>query len=182
MDLLMLERSLELVGPDPVVVAAFDGWTDAGEGGTAAADALRDAFEPVRLGAFPSDALYDYRDRRPALAIDQGVLGRADWPEVVVELLTPPSGPPLLLVGGPEPDFAWRALARDLTALANEVGATRYVVLGSVPGPIPHTRPVHLIATSNDTELLERVGRRRGQVIVPASCQVALESEFAEAA
>jgi len=181
MDLLQLDLPLDLVGDEPVLVVAFDGWTDAGEGGTAAADALRDAFAPTRLGAFPSDALYDYRDRRPTLAIDQGVLSRADWPEVVVELLTPPSGPPLLLVGGPEPDFAWRTLARDLTSLAREVGATRYVGLGSVPGPIPHTRPVHLIATSNDTELLERIGRPHEQVIVPASCQVALEAEFAEA-
>jgi hypothetical protein len=179
MDLLQLELPLDLVGPDPVLVVAFDGWTDAGEGGTAAADALRDAFPPTRLGAFPSDDLYDYRDRRPALAIDRGELSRAQWPEVVVELLTPPSGPPLLLVGGPEPDFAWRTLAADLLELAEATGATRYVGLGSVPGPIPHTRPVHLIATSSDPELLERVGRPHEQVIVPASCQVAIEAELA---
>ncbi|MFP4312337.1 MAG: PAC2 family protein [Nitriliruptoraceae bacterium] len=181
MNLLTLERSLELVGPDPVLVVAFDGWTDAGEGGTAAADALRDAFEPIRLGAFASDALYDYRDRRPALAIDQGVLSRADWPEVVVELLEPPSGPPLLLVGGPEPDLGWRTLAADLVELARLAGASRYVGFGSVPGPIPHTRPVHLIATSNDPEVLERIGRPHEQVVVPASCQVALEAELAAA-
>ncbi len=181
MDLLQLELPLDLVGPDPVLVVAFDGWTDAGEGGTAAADALRDAFPPTRLGAFPSDDLYDYRDRRPTLAIDRGELSRAEWPEVVVELLTPPSGPPLLLVGGPEPDFAWRTLASDLLALAAATGSTRYVGLGSVPGPIPHTRPVHLIATSSDPELLERVGRPHEQVIVPSSCQVAIEAELAEA-
>ncbi len=181
MDLLQLELPLDLVGPEPVLVVAFDGWTDAGEGGTAAADALRDAFPPVRLGAFPSDDLYDYRDRRPTLAIDRGVLSRAEWPEVVVELLSPPSGPPLLLVGGPEPDFAWRTLAADLAELAEATGATRYVGLGSVPGPIPHTRPVHLIATSSDPELLERIGRPHEQVIVPASCQVAIEAELAEA-
>ena len=181
MELLHLEMSLDTVGRDPVLVLAFDGWTDAGEGGTAAADALRDAFPPERLGAFPADALYDYRDRRPTLAIDQGVLDLPDWPEVVVELLTPPSGPPLLLIGGPEPDFAWRTIAADLLELAELTGSTRYVGLGSVPGPIPHTRPVHLIATSSDTELLERMGRPHEQVIVPASCQVAVESELAHA-
>jgi len=181
MDLLQLELPLDLVGTDPVLVVAFDGWTDAGEGGTAAADALRDAFPPTRLGAFPSDDLYDYRDRRPTLAIDRGELSRAEWPEVVVELLAPPSGPPLLLVGGPEPDFAWRTLAADLVELAEATGGTRYVGLGSVPGPIPHTRPVHLIATSSDQDLLERIGRPHEQVIVPASCQVAIEAELAAA-
>jgi hypothetical protein len=181
MDLLHLELPLESVGEHPVLVVAFDGWTDAGEGGTAAADALRDAFEPTRLGAFPSDALYDYRDRRPTLSIDAGELGVPDWPEVVVELLTPPSGPPIVLVGGPEPDFAWRQIAWDLTEFAHQIGATRYVGLGSVPGPIPHTRPVHLIATSSDPDLLERIGRPHEQVIVPASLQVALEAELRDA-
>ena len=181
MELLHLEMPLDVVGDDPVLVVAFDGWTDAGEGGTAAADALRDAFPASRIGAFPSDALFDYRDRRPALDIDQGELGSVDWPEVVVELLTPPSGPPLLLVGGPEPDLAWRTLAGDLAELAAGTGATRYVGLGAVPGPIPHTRPVHLIATSSDPELLERIGRPHEQVIVPASCQVALEAELRDA-
>jgi hypothetical protein len=97
-----------------VLVIAIDGWTDAGLGGTTAAEALRDAFEPQRLGVFDSDALYDYRDRRPQLAIDRGILGEPEWPELTVERLTPPAGPPLILVTGPEPDLGWQALGRDL--------------------------------------------------------------------
>jgi hypothetical protein len=181
MDLLHLDDPLDDVGADPVLVVALDGWTDAGEGGSAAATALREAFTPRRLGAFPSDALYDYRDRRPALSIDRGVLGSLDWPELRVELLTPASGPPLLLVSGAEPDLSWRTIAADLLELAWRVGATRYVGLGSVPGPIPHTRPVHVICTGSDPEVLDRIGRPHEQVIVPASCQVALEAMFRDA-
>jgi hypothetical protein len=181
MDLLRLDQPLDDIGDDPVLVLAMDGWTDAGEGGTLAADTLRDAFPPTRLGAFPSDALYDYRDRRPALAIDRGVLGSPEWPELVLELLTPPSGPPLLLVGGPEPDLGWRAIAADLIEFAWRVGARRYVGLGSVPGPIPHTRPVHVMCTSSDPELLDRIGRPHEEVVVPGSCQVAIEAELRDA-
>lgn len=181
MDLLQLDLPPNDIGADAVLVLALDGWTDAGDGGTMAADHLRDAFPGVQLGTFPSDALYDYRDRRPALSIDHGVLGAPEWPELTLELLTPPSGPPLLLLGGPEPDFAWRALAADLIGLCTQVGAARYVGLGSVPGPIPHTRPVQVIATSSDADLLQRIGRPHEQVVVPASCQVALEAEFRDA-
>ncbi len=181
MELLRLDHPLDEIGPDAVLVVALDGWTDAGDGGSAAAGRLREAFTPVPLGRFPSDALFDYRDRRPALSIDRGVLGDPDWPEITIELLSPPSGPPLILVCGAEPDLAWQGFANDLAELCAKVGAGRYVGLGSVPGPIPHTRPVHIIATSSDTELLDRIGRPHEEMVVPASCQVALETVLRDA-
>lgn len=177
MDLLRIERPLDDIGTDPVLVVALDGWTDAGEGGSAAAAALLE-LPTERVGEFPPDQLYDYRDRRPQLAIDRGVLGRVDWPQLAIDLVTAPAGPPLLLVHGAEPDLAWRTCAADLLELAAAVGADRYVGLGSVPGPIPHTRPVDLICTGNDAEVIDRLGRAHEQVVVPASCQVAWESLF----
>ncbi len=177
MELLRIERPLEDIGADPVLVVALDGWTDAGEGGSAAAAALRE-LPTERLGEFPGDSLYDYRDRRPQLAIDRGVLGQPQWPELVVDLIEAPAGPPLLLVHGAEPDLAWRTCAADLLELAATIGADRYVGLGSVPGPIPHTRPVDLICTGNDTDVIDRLGRAHEQVVVPSSCQVAWESLF----
>lgn len=177
MDLLRIERPLDDIGPDPVLVVALDGWTDAGEGGSTAAAALLE-LPTERLGAFPSDDLYDYRDRRPQLSIDRGVLGQVEWPELVIDLVRAPTGPPLLLVHGAEPDLVWRTCAADLLELATSVGADRYIGLGSVPGPIPHTRPVDLICTGNDAEVIDRLGRPHEQVVVPASCQVAWESLF----
>jgi hypothetical protein len=181
MELLRLDLPLDDLGPDPVLVLALDGWTDAGEGGTAAADALREVAPTRRVGAFPSDALYDYRDRRPQLAIDRGLLGQPEWPALVVEVLQPPSGPALLLVTGGEPDFNWQTIAGDLVELARRVGADRYVGLGAVPGPIPHTRPVQVISTASDRELLDRIGGAHEQIVVPASCQVAIEAVLADA-
>ena len=171
----------DVIGEDPALVLAFDGWTDAGAAGTRAAKILREAFPSTKIGTFPSDALYDYRDRRPSLAIRRGDLGRPSWPELIVDVVTPPSGPSLVLVSGPEPDLSWRALASDFTELAATLGAGRYVGLGSVPGPLPHTRPVQLVCTSSSDELRERVGRPHEEVIVPASCQVAVEAELARA-
>ncbi len=178
MRLLHLATDLPDAGPDPVLVVALDGWTDAGSAGTAAAELLRSQFTTVELGRFDADELYDYRDRRPVVEIDQGELGSLQWPELRVDLITPPSGPCLILVRGAEPDLRWRAVSSDLIELASRLGAGRYVGLGSVPGPIPHTRPVQLISTSSDPDLLNRFGRPHEQVVVPASCQVALEAEL----
>lgn len=179
MRILTLEPDLQPVRPDAALVVAFDGWTDAGEGGTAAAAHLLDRIPALRIGRFDADTLYDYRARRPALEIDRGVLGDVRWPSLDLHHLSPSSGPDLLLVTGPEPDLGWRTLAADLVQLSDRLGIRRYVGLGSVPGPIPHTRPVQLVCTSNDRALLERLGAPHEQMVVPASAQVALEAELA---
>jgi hypothetical protein len=178
MRILTIDHDLSGIRPDPVLLVAFDGWTDAGTGGTGAAELLLEQHGARRVGHFDADALFDYRDRRPALDIDKGRLGSVRWPELDVKHLTPSSGPDLLLLTGPEPDLGWRALASDLIELTDAVGARRYVGLGSVPGPLPHTRPVQMVCTSNDAALLERLGGPHEQMVVPASAQVALEAEL----
>ncbi len=181
MELLRLDVPPDRLGPEAVLVVSMDGWTDAGEGGSLAARALREGGERRRVGQFDADQLYDYRDRRPALAIDRGRLGVPQWPTLVVDELVGDQGPPLLLVHGAEPDLRWRTLGADLTELCELAGVRRYVGLGAVPGPIPHTRPVQLIGTSNDEDTLRRISRPHEQVVVPSSCQVALEATLAAA-
>jgi hypothetical protein len=176
MDILHPLGDVDDVATDPVLVIAFDGWTDAGAAGSAAADVLLSLYEYTPLLAADPDELYDYRDRRPALVIDRGQLGEPQWPELLIHHVVPPTGPDLLLVVGGEPDLRWRTLGRDLVEVAKAVGARRYVGLGGVPGPVPHTRPVQIISTSSDQDLLARFGRPHEQVIVPASCQVVLEA------
>lgn len=178
MRILELDPDAVAPRPDAVLLLALDGWTDAGMGGTTAAEQLRERLGSVRLGRFAGDALYDYRDRRPALDIDRGRLGDVQWPELVVDLVSPASGPQLVVVSGPEPDLSWRALAADLVDLTARWGIRRYVGFGSVPGPIPHTRPVRVVCTSNDPVLLARMGAAHERMTVPASCQVAVEAEL----
>jgi hypothetical protein len=174
MDLLQLDDDF-----DPrdatTLVAALDGWTDAGRGGTSAAEHLQSLYPSTQVGHLDPDHLYDFRDRRPLLDIDQGVLGDPDWPELSLHRVDLPDRSVLLLTGA-EPDFRWRTLLGDLSELAEDLGLTSYVGLGAVPGPVPHTRPVRLIVTSSDPELLARYGRPHEQVVVPASCQVLVET------
>lgn len=178
MDLLRLDGPLPTDLHDPVLVIALDGWTDAGEGGTRAARELIDQLEGTRLGELDPDALFDYRDRRPVLEIERGALGELQWPALELHWVRPAAGPDLLLLHGAEPDLGWRAVVATLVALADELGITRTVGLGSVPGPIPHTRLSRLVVTSTDEQVFDRFGRPQEELLVPASCQVALEREL----
>jgi hypothetical protein len=181
MDLLFLDEPFADDLRDPVIVVALDGWTDAGAGGTLAAEQMRAQWPSRPIGTFDPDGLYDYRDRRPLLSITEGVLGEPEWPSLDLHRIDAPDGPTVLLIEGAEPDFAWQTLCDDIVEMAATVGAERYIGLGSVPGPVPHTRPVRVISTSSDEVLLERIGRPHEHVIVPASCQSIIEAALRDA-
>src|SRR3954465_13081239 len=66
----------------PVVLAAFDGWVDAGSAATSVLELLADGGTVV--AHFDPDQLFDYRSRRPTLTIRNGRLESLEWPEVTL--------------------------------------------------------------------------------------------------
>ena len=50
---------------DPVVIAAFEGWNDAGEAATAAIDHLTEAWDAEPIAALDPEDYYDFQVNRP---------------------------------------------------------------------------------------------------------------------
>ncbi len=173
MNTLRLHDDFDARGATALVVS-FDGWTDAGSAGTTAAAHLVDQFPSTTVGEVEPDRVFDFRDRRPMVPIDNGSFGEITWPAITLHRVELPATS-LLVLTGAEPDFAWQELGDDLVELAHAVGLEDYVGLGSVPGPVPHTRPVRVTTTSNDESLLVRFGRAHEKMVVPGSAQVILE-------
>ena len=132
--------SLEGPLPDlvaPVVIAAFDGWVDAGSAATAVLDVLGDG-APV-IARFDADQLYDYRSRRPTLTIRNGRLDSLDWPELTLRAARFDDRD-LLVLTGEEPDDRWHQLAADTVELLASLGASQWISLGAIPAAVAHTR------------------------------------------
>ena len=179
MPLYRLETELpELDGP--VLVAALEGWVDAGSAGTAAAAQLAEG--GTRLATFDPDAIYDYRARRPILDIVDGRPMKLDWSEL--SLTAARSGErDLLILSGPEPDYRWRELSDDVVELAKRLGVTSWASLGAIPAAVPHTRPVPVLATASAAGLLPD-GIRQGPdglLRVPSAALSVLELAVAAA-
>ena len=150
MPLFHMVESVTLDGP--VLVAAFDGWVDAGNAGTLAARQLLGDASRVVV-SFDADALFDYRARRPTLDILDGTLQSLEWPEL--ELRAARQGErDLLVLTGPEPDFRWHELSSDVTALLKQLGVSTWVSLGSIPAAVAHTRSVPVLGTASVRGLL----------------------------
>ncbi len=174
---------LEVHEPDeplvaPAIVAAFDGWIDAGGASTAAAQLLsRDAGPLV---TFACDLLYDYRSRRPVLDVVDGTLTQLSWPEISIKRSRIGARDVLVLTGA-EPDFRWRELGGDLLEASVRLGVVEWISLGAIPAAVPHTRPVPILATASGPGLLhadEQVGPQ-GLLRVPAAAISTLEHTVA---
>jgi len=158
----------------PAVVAAFDGWIDAAGASTAAAERISGDSPP--MVTFESDLLYDYRSRRPVLDIVDGTLTELTWPELTVKRARL-GGRDLLVFSGPEPDFRWRELGRDLLEALLRLGAVEWVSIGAIPAAVPHTRPVPILATSSKAGLLHEDEQQgpAGLLRVPSAALSAIE-------
>ena len=76
-----LEETEGLV--DPVVIAAFEGWNDAGEAASGVIDHLIDEWGAVLIGEIEPDDYYDYQVSRPVVAYDENDDGRIDFKEFI---------------------------------------------------------------------------------------------------
>ncbi|MCC6626126.1 MAG: PAC2 family protein, partial [Chloroflexi bacterium] len=114
----------------PVVVAAIEGWVDAGVAGTTAAAQLAD--EGPVVVTFDSDAIYDYRARRPTLDIVDGRPRSLEWPALTMRAAHIGQRD-LLILSGPEPDYRWQELAAGVMEAAKRLGAASWVSLGAIP-------------------------------------------------
>ncbi|CAN5555344.1 filament polymerization regulator ParJ [soil metagenome] len=133
-----------------VLVAAFDGWNDAGEAASAAIAHLREsgAYQPVF--SVDPELYFDYQYTRPQTAIDGDGKRVLTWPEAtILKPLRPTRSSQLWLLTGVEPARAWQAFAAEFVDVALREDITGFVALGSMMSDVPHTRPISVFAGSD---------------------------------
>jgi proteasome assembly chaperone (PAC2) family protein len=164
----------------PVLVAALDGWIDAGGASTSAAEHLAEGGAAV--ATFDGDIMFDYRSRRPTLDIVDGRLSRLDWPELVVRRARL-NGRDVLVLAGAEPDFRWHEFAASVVELVRRLGVVEWISLGAIPAAVPHTRPVPIIGSASAPGLLKGDVQPgpQGRLRVPSAALSVLEMSVADA-
>jgi len=160
----------------PTLVAAFDGWVDAGASATSALSLLAEDAQVV--ATFDADRIFDYRARRPPLEIVDGRLDELTWPTLDVRR-TRAGEQDLLVLVGPEPDYRWRELVGDVIDLIGHLGVVEWISLGAIPAAVPHTRSVPILGTESAPGLLRAdvPAGPAGTLRVPSAFVSALEFE-----
>ncbi|MCC3655055.1 PAC2 family protein [Streptomyces sp. S07_1.15] len=147
-----LEGVPELI--DPVMVAAFEGWNDAGDAASAAVVHLDREWKGEVFAALDAEDYYDFQVNRPTVFLEDGVR-KITWPTTRLSVVRVGGEKPrdLVLVRGIEPSMRWRSFCNELLGFAHELGVEMIVILGALLGDTPHTRPVPVSGVTSDPQL-----------------------------
>ncbi|MGX7679706.1 PAC2 family protein [Jatrophihabitans sp. DSM 45814] len=144
---------------NPVLVAAFEGWNDAGDAATGAIEHLELTWDATPLAALDPDDYYDFQVNRPTVSLVDGVSRRISWPTTRLSVCRPAGASfDLVLVRGIEPNMRWRSFCDELLEMVTELGVRTVVTLGALLSDAPHTRPTPVTGTSYDSESAARYG------------------------
>ncbi|MFT4229071.1 MAG: PAC2 family protein [Microbacterium sp.] len=158
-----------------VLVAAFDGWNDAGEAATTALGVLRDEGAYEEVHSVDPELYFDYQYTRPSMELDADGHRTLVWPSTT--MLRPTRtrrGTQLWLLTGVEPARAWQAFSNELVDLALREDITGFVALGSMMSDVPHTRPISVFAGSDNEGLRRSLGLERSTYEGPVGILSAL--------
>ncbi|CAN5858110.1 PAC2 family protein [soil metagenome] len=142
----------------PVLIAAFEGWNDAGESASLALDVIRSSLDADPLAVIDAEEFFDFQAVRPMVRLDAHGGRIIDWPENRFWTASSPAGDrDLVFLDGVEPNLRWRTFTDGIVELAERLGVELLVTLGALQVDVPHTRAVPLTVSTQTPELAERL-------------------------
>ncbi len=150
---------------------AFEGWNDAGEAASGAAQAVIDHLDLVEIGAVDPELYYDYQFTRPTVAMGDDGVRRLTWPGARLlgpapgapddeddERVTGPGADQVHVLIGAEPARTWKGFASEIIDGALSAGIEVVVFLGAMLADAPHTRPLSVFVSSDNPEVRDELG------------------------
>jgi len=143
----------------PVLIAAFRGWNDGGQGASLAGAYVARAWAAVEFASIDPETFYDFQATRPTVSLVDGLTRRIDWPEnTFMYASLPGARRDAIVMLGVEPNLRWRTFSELVTGLARDFEVELVVTLGSLLADVPHTRPAPVTGSANDPELIDQLG------------------------
>jgi proteasome assembly chaperone (PAC2) family protein len=138
----------------PFLLAAFEGWNDAGVAASTAIGFLADALGAETFARIDPEEFYDFQVSRPTVQFEDDVGRRIHWPAVEFQAVRLPDSPhDLILLRGYEPNMRWRTFTREILELSETLGVEMLITVGALLADVPHTRPVQVVGSTSDPTL-----------------------------
>ncbi|HEX5370167.1 MAG TPA: PAC2 family protein [Dehalococcoidia bacterium] len=171
---------------EPVMVAAFAGWSDAGGAATAAAQYLIDRWRATRMADFEAEDFYDFTQLRPTVRWE-GEERHIDWPDNAFYYHQTPERD-LIIFNGIEPHLHWKAYTKAMIEFIERFKVKLVISLGAMFVDYPHTRPLRVTGSAPDASmesrgnLTVRGGRYQGPTGINGVLNVSLRESSLPAA
>jgi proteasome assembly chaperone (PAC2) family protein len=163
----------------PVLIAAFRGWNDGGQGASLAGAFLARQWEAEQFANIDPEEFFDFQVNRPTVRLDEGLQRRLEWPEnALYHARIPGTERDVILFLGQEPNMRWQRFARLIVELGVELGVDLVVSLGALLADVPHTRPAPVTGSASDQKLVEELGLQLSRYEGPTGIVGVLHDAF----
>ena len=163
----------------PVLIAAFEGWNDAGDAASTAVRYLRDRWSARPFATIDHEDFYDFTATRPQVRLVNGLTRRIEWPETELSWASlPGTSRDVVVLLGHEPQLKWRTFTEQIVRVATELKVELIVILGALLADVPHSRPVRVTGTAADAGLVQRLGLGRSTYEGPTGIVGVLHDAF----
>jgi proteasome assembly chaperone (PAC2) family protein len=143
----------------PVLIAAFRGWNDGGQGATLGGGYLAKQWGAESFAEIDSENFYDFQAVRPSVSLEDGLTRKLEWPSnVFLHAPIPGLDRDAVILLGVEPNLRWKTYTSLMLELLQELEVELCVTLGSLLADVPHTRPAPVSAAASDPSLVEELG------------------------
>jgi proteasome assembly chaperone (PAC2) family protein len=143
----------------PVLVAAFRGWNDGGQGATLGAGYLAKQWEAESFAEIDSENFYDFQAVRPNVSLEDGFTRKLEWPtNTFLHAPIPGLDRDAVILLGVEPNLRWKTYTGLVLEVVQDLEIELVVTLGSLLADVPHTRPAPVSAAASDPALVEELG------------------------
>src|SRR5256714_12466992 len=148
----------------PILITAFRGWNDGGQGASLAGGYLAKIWNAARFAEVDPESFFDFQATRPHVSFVEGTTRRIDWPDnAFYHASIPGLERDAVLLLGIEPNLRWGTFTGLVTGLAEDLGVELVITLGSLLADVPHTRPSPVTGGASDPELIEQLGLQRSR-------------------
>lgn len=181
-----------------ILIAAFEGWSDAGAATTTVLQHLAELIDAEVLHAIGAEGYVDFQVHRPKLAFDENGDRVLDWPDTRLfgkvhrpgaEAVEPDhetvrriDGTPvtdLFLLAGVEPARDWLSFAEEVIELIDVWDIDSVILLGSMFSDAPHSRPIAINMSSESAERRAETGAERSSYEGPAGIATVIDLALA---
>ncbi len=138
----------------PALILAFEGWNDAGEAATTAAQHIVDRLVGNEFATIDPEPFYDFTAARPDIVLSDGDR-EIKWPANTFSWIPGTSTrTDLIVMSGIEPQLRWRTYAEQILTIVEEFDVDLVVTLGALIADVVHSRPTAVYASSYDPKLI----------------------------
>ncbi len=143
----------------PLLIGAFRGWNDGGQGASLATGYLAKLWDAKRFAEIDPENFFDFQATRPHVSLEEGLTRKIDWPASIFYHARPPGlDRDVVLLLGMEPNLRWRTFTDMIVSFLSELRVEFVITLGALLADVPHTRPCPVTGSATDQGLVQRLG------------------------